>query len=250
MTQLLAMEDGWPTRWTTTWMVQDGKVTWPLRNVGSVPVRWSGQVRRFTWHARQKHRPGLQFMLSTGRLHGFESLAEQSVLLVLDFLGAAEVLPQPFELGFDHRRGRSRHVPDFLAMMPDGYWWLLDVRPEGRVEDEDRLKFAAAREAAVACGWQYAAVTGWRPHVITVLDHLSSQRRKLTDQLGLQGQLLTAVDRGPLPFGDLVEGTRLPAVARAHATHLLWHRRLGVDLGSPLGDRSMVWLAAQPGRRR
>lgn len=32
----------------------------------------------------------------------------------------------------------------------------------------------------------------------------------------------------------------LPAVARAHALHLLWHRRLGVDLSRPLGDHSLV----------
>jgi len=37
-------------------------------------------------------------------------------------------------------------------------------------------------------------------------------------------------------LGDLVADTRLPAVARAHAAHLLWHRRLAVDLGRPLGD--------------
>ncbi|MYV37724.1 hypothetical protein GT030_02305 [Streptomyces sp. SID1328] len=38
-------------------------------------------------------------------------------------------------------------------------------------------------------------------------------------------------------------------VARAHATHLLWHRRLATDLGSPLNDGSLVWLGASPWRR-
>jgi hypothetical protein len=32
-------------------------------------------------------------------------------------------------------------------------------------------------------------------------------------------------------------------VARAHLLHLLWHRRIGVDLSQPLTDKSLVVLA-------
>jgi hypothetical protein len=32
-------------------------------------------------------------------------------------------------------------------------------------------------------------------------------------------------------------------VARAHPLHLIWHRRLGIDLAAPLTGRSGVWLA-------
>jgi len=51
------------------------------------------------------------------------------------------------------------------------------------------------------------------------------------------------VSEGPAAFGDLVAATPLPAVARAHALHLLWRRRLGTDLSRLLGDGSPVWLA-------
>jgi hypothetical protein len=30
-------------------------------------------------------------------------------------------------------------------------------------------------------------------------------------------------------------------VARAHLVHLIWHRRLSIDLSQPLGDRTLVW---------
>lgn len=183
-------------------------------------------------------------MVSTGRHHGYESLEEQRLLLVLDFLRVAEVLPQPFELDFGHAEGRGRHIPDFLAVMPGGGLWLFDVRPGHLIKPEDAVKFAATTETAAACGWGYTVVTGWRPHVHSVLDHLSSQRRPLKDQLGLQPQLLAALEGGPASFGDLVDSTTLPAVARAHATHLLWHRRLSVDLGQPLGDGSMIWAGS------
>jgi hypothetical protein len=183
-------------------------------------------------------------MVSTGRLHGFESLEERNLLLVLDFAGdAAEVLSQPFRLRFQTRGGHGEHIPDFLAVLRDGSRWLLDVRPAGRIGDDDAVKFAAAAEAALAEGWRYSVVTGWRAHVLSVVDALSAQRRPLQDPLGLQEQLLGAARAGASPFGELAGGTALPAVARAHALHLLWHRRLGVDLGRPLGNGSLVWAA-------
>ena len=107
--------------------------------------------------------------------------------------------------------------------------------------------FAAAAEAALEAGWRYSVVAGWRPHVLSVLDALSAQRRDLQDRLGLQDLLLEAVSEGPAAFGGLVAATPLPAVARAHALHLLWCRRLGTDLSRPLGDASPVWLAGGNG---
>lgn len=183
-------------------------------------------------------------MVSTGRLHGFESLEERNLLLVLDFAGdVAEVLSQPFRLRFRTKTGTSEHIPDFLAVLRDGRRWLLDVRPAGHIEDDDAVKFAAAAETALAEGWRYSVVTGWRPHVLSVVDALSAQRRPLQDPLGLQEQLLAAAWAGATPFGELAAGTSLPVVARAHALHLLWHRRLGVDLARPLGNGSLIWAA-------
>lgn len=60
---------------------------------------------------------GLEFLVSTGRQHGFESLAERRLLLALDFAsGAAEVLSQPFRLRFAWADGADSHTPDFLAL--------------------------------------------------------------------------------------------------------------------------------------
>jgi hypothetical protein len=246
----LGLSTGWPRRWTGTWRTSGGDVACAVRDLEEVPVAGCVPVRRFTWRQRQRHRPGLQFMVSTGRLHGFESLEERSLLLALDFTGeVGEVLSQPFRLKFETAGGDSgEHIPDFLAVFRDRSRWLLDVRPAGLVEDEDAVRFAAAAEAALEAGWRYSVVAGWRPHVLSVLDALSAQRRELEDRLGLEGELLQAVAGGPVAFGDLVAATRLPAVARAHALHLLWRRQLGTDLARPLGDGSLVWLAG--GTRR
>lgn len=107
-------------------------------------------------------------MVSTGRLHGFESLEEQRLLLALDFAGSvAEVLPQPFQLRFETGDGFREHVPDFLAVLRDGSGWLFDVRPAPLIRDRDEVAFAAAQEAAWAVGWRYSVVEGWRPHVMS-----------------------------------------------------------------------------------
>ncbi|MFG1967651.1 TnsA-like heteromeric transposase endonuclease subunit [Nonomuraea sp. NPDC049028] len=236
----------WPRRWSGTWRTPTGELVCPARDLAAVPVLECVPVRRFSWRTNQRHRPGLQFMVSTGRMHGFESLEEQKLLLALDFAGAvAEVLPQPFRLRFEADEGFREHVPDFLAVLRDGSAWLFDVRPASLIRDRDEVAFAAAWEAAWAVGWRYAVVAGWRPHVLSVIDALSAQRRPLQDPLGLQGQLLEALAAGPAGFGELVARTSLPAVARAHALHLLWRRQLGVDLSRPLSDRSLVCSLAE-----
>ncbi|THA74894.1 TnsA-like heteromeric transposase endonuclease subunit [Streptomyces sp. A0592] len=246
----LTLSEGWQRRWITSWRVGGGSVAWPVSDMGSAPVGSSSPVRGFTWRARQGHRPGLQFMVSTGRHHGFESLEEQRLLLALDFLRVVDVLAQPFELDFEHEGVRARHTPDFLAVMPGWGGWLFDVRPERLIGPLDALKFAAARHVAETVGWRYSVVAGWRPHVHSVLDFLSSQRRPLQDPMRLQCQLLAAVEEaGKLTFGEMAGATKLPVVARAHATHLLWHRQLAPDLGSPFNDGSPVWLGASPGGR-
>jgi len=239
----------WPRRWTATWRVPGGDAASAVRDLGLVPAAGCEPVRRFSWRRRQRHRPGLQFMVSTGRLHGFESLEERSLLLALDFTGGVEeVLPQPFLLRFGTSGGEFReHVPDFLAAFRDGSRWLFDVRPARLVKEADATCFAAAAEAALEAGWRYSVVAGWRPHVLSGMDALSAQRRDLEDRLGLQDCLLRAVSAGPAAFGDLAAATPLPAVARAHALHLLWHRRLGIDLSRPIGDTSLVWLAGGNG---
>ncbi|WP_226962709.1 hypothetical protein [Streptomyces sp. C8S0] len=57
-------------------------------------------------------------MVATGRMHGFESLAERRLLLALDFLGGVEeVLSQPFKFRFTTGDGSEDHTPDFLVLL-------------------------------------------------------------------------------------------------------------------------------------
>jgi hypothetical protein len=246
---VLTLGPGWAQRWTASWRLSGGQVVCAVRDLASMRVAGAEPVRRFTWRTNQRHRPGLQFLVSTGRHHGFESLAEQRLLLALDFAGEViDVLSQPFRLAFAAAGGWQEHIPDFLVLARGGRW-LLDVRPADRIGPEDLVRFAAASEAAFAAGWRYEVVAGWRPHVLTTLDTLASQRRPLADPLGTQPKLLEVAARGPLPFAELVAATSYPAVARAHALHLIWHRSLAIDLMQPLGDRTLIWPVPAGGSR-
>lgn len=231
---------GWAREWAAHWKYDDGPAACPVRDLAAMPLRGARPVRRFSWSTPQRHRPGLQYMVSTGRHHGFESHAEQELLLALDFAGNLEdVLSQPFRLEFTAAGGPGQHTPDFLAVTRDGVW-LIDVRPGARIEAGDRVRFAAAAEVALSCGWRYAVAAGWLPNVKATIDAVSAQRRPLRDPLGLQPVLLAAAEGGPVRFGELVEHGGIPAAARAQALHLIWERRLGIDLAVPLGDASLV----------
>jgi hypothetical protein len=246
---VLNLGAGWARRWTASWRLSGASVICAVQDLPSMRLVGAEPVRRFTWRADQRHRPGLQFLVSTGRHHGFESLAEQQLLLALDFAGeVTDVLSQPFRLRFAAAGGWREHIPDFLVIDRGGRW-LLDVRPAHRIGPDDLVRFAAAGEVALAAGWRYGVVAGWWPHVLTSLDTLASQRRPLADPLGTQPELLEAAAHGPVSFARLVAATSYPAVARAHALHLIWHRRLSIDLARPLGDRTPVWPVHAGGQR-
>jgi hypothetical protein len=158
----LDLEEGWPDHWMVTRRAGGDEVSCPVRDLARMPGREGGPVRWFSWRRGQRHRPGLQYLVSTGRHHGAEGMEEARVLLALDFAGdLIDVVSQPLRLRFT-AVGKSRvHTPDFLAVTRSGTW-LIDVRPEPLIRDGDRESFAAAAEVAVACGWRYAVAARWR----------------------------------------------------------------------------------------
>ncbi|MFF3290895.1 TnsA-like heteromeric transposase endonuclease subunit [Streptomyces sp. NPDC003023] len=246
----LDLDAQWPARWTTTWKFGRTPITSPVHDLDKVDLRRSTPVRRFTWRTDQFHRPGLEYLMATDRHHGFESHEEERLLLVADFAaGLVEALCQPFRLRFLSGGKAIHHTPDFLLVTESGLL-LIDVRPADRIKPEDALKFAATAEAALSAGWQYGVVAGWHQHVWTNVDALSAERRPTPDVLGVQDQLREIAAQGPLPFGELADHCRIPAIARAHAIHLLWHRHLGADLSGPFGDASLIRLAPQQHHRK
>ncbi|WP_438289572.1 TnsA-like heteromeric transposase endonuclease subunit [Streptomyces sp. HUAS TT7] len=235
----LDLAAGWQQRWSVTWHSAGEEVSYAVAELARAALNGLGPMRWFTWRRDQRHRPGLEFLLSTRRLHGFESLEEAQLLLALDFAGEViEVLPQPLRLVFTTVDGTREHTPDFLVLTRTGVW-LIDVRPADLIEEKDRESFAPAGELAEACGWHFAVAAGWRGHVRTTLDWLSSRRRPQSDPLGVEPGLMAGAAVGRR-FGELAASGAYPPLARAHLLHLLWHRCIGLDLMEPLGDASVI----------
>ncbi|MGW9409579.1 TnsA-like heteromeric transposase endonuclease subunit [Streptomyces diastaticus] len=236
----LDLAPGWESRWSVTWRTTSEELTRSVEELVRYGLREFTPMRVFTWRREQRHRPGLPFVQSTGRLHGAESMEEARFLLALDFAGeVTEVVSQPFRMRFGGAARERPHTPDYLVRTRTGVW-LIDVRPTELIFDKDRESFAAAAELARVCGWRFAVVGEWLPHTMMTLDWLSSRRRSMTDPLRLEATLLTEAAVGGRTFGELAARTPFPPVARAHLLHLLWQRRLGLDLRVPLGDGSVI----------
>jgi hypothetical protein len=202
--------------------------------------------RHMTWRTGQRNRPGLEYLVSTGRHHAYESQQERRLLQALDWDGrVVDALSQPLRLTFSDGLRQCEHTPDLLARLSDGQTLLLNVKPEVRIDDRHRTAFAASDRLAAARGWRHEVVTGWREPARSTVDALSARRRPQADTFGLVPEIEAALVDGPLPFGALVERTRVPAIARAVAIGMLWRRRLTVDLAVPLEDTSLVALARQ-----
>lgn len=156
---------------------------------GTGAVLWSHRV---SWSdliipiGVEEGRAGLDLAEGWSRRWSVSWKADQ-VLLALDFAGdLVDVVSQPLRIRFGTVGGSKPrdHTPDFLAVTRFGVW-LIDVRPEPLMRDEDRESLAAAAEVALACGWHFVLVGRWREPVPSALDALSSQRRPLSDPLGL-----------------------------------------------------------------
>ncbi|WP_233436094.1 TnsA-like heteromeric transposase endonuclease subunit [Streptomyces anulatus] len=250
---MLSLDRGWSARWSATWKAGKVKRAGPVENLNGMSLHGCVPWRGFTWRRGQFHRPGLEPMLSTGRLHAFESHREDQFVVMVDFAGEAEeMLSQPFLLKFEGQGGWREHIPDFLLLSRRGRW-LVDIRPEGRMSDDDLMKFAATSEVALTLGWGYTVVTGWRPLTWRNVDLLYSRRRPMRDPLGLKPLLLQAVRAAqavsePITFRQLADTFEFPALARPVILHLLWHRQLGVDLTAPFGDSSVLRLGRETAR--
>jgi hypothetical protein len=113
---------GWPERWSVTWRsAAGGDVCQRVDELVRGGLKDPGPMRAFTWRREQRHRPGLPFVQSTGRLHGAESLEESRFLLALDFAGeVTEIVSQPLRLRFGGEPGMRVHTPDYLVRTGSG----------------------------------------------------------------------------------------------------------------------------------
>ncbi|MFE9258663.1 TnsA-like heteromeric transposase endonuclease subunit [Streptomyces sp. NPDC006879] len=209
------------------------------------PFERAAPVRKFISFKGQKNFTGEYWAASSRDLVGYESWVERDAAMALDFDPSVVALAsQPFCLSWwDGERDRQ-HTPDYFAWLADGTGVVVDVRPEGLVDEEAAEVFAFTAEVCATVGWQFRLVGDLDQTFRTNLRwlaryrHLRCHRASVADALRevfAEPQLLfTGADR----VGD--KYAVLPALY-----HLLWRNELTADLVSaPLDGGTVVGLAA------
>ncbi len=107
----LDLGEGWPDPWRVSWKAGQRTESRSVGELARVPLAGADPIWAFSWRRGQRHRPGLEYLVSTGRHHGFESMEEARTLLALDFAGdRADVVSQPAEHPPEDALRRARHT--------------------------------------------------------------------------------------------------------------------------------------------
>jgi hypothetical protein len=201
-------------------------------------------VRSFPSYRGQRNFPGWYWSATQGCRIGFESWVERDHLVALDFdSSVVGIVSQPFWLLWPGEKGKPRrHAPDFLVLVEGGGVLVLDSRPVERIEPADREAFEVTERACGLLGWRYAVWDRLDGVVVANLRWLAGYRhpRCFDEQVAARlGEVFTRPR-------SLMEGAELagdPLGTLPVLYHLLWTRRLLIDLALVLSDRTVVRAA-------
>lgn len=216
-----------------------------------LPFEFAEPIRNFpAYRGRRAHQGRYWFSRSHSRVN-HESLFEKTALRVLDFRGdIAKVSSNPFWLLWAKDSGPKRHAPDFFARRTNGSVLVVDVKPEHRITDDDRIQHVRTREVCVELGWDYEEFTTMDPVVDRNLRLLSGYSRP---QFAFEPAaahtavtVLEAAETGRVRLADLLDavcaGSGLDdAIGLCGIYHMTWHGHLRMDLAHPLAWDSEVY---------
>lgn len=107
--------NGWARSWRVEYRTCVSKAEIPVADLVEIMVGELSAMQAFTWSTRQRHRPDLRFMVSTGQRHLFEPLEEQPLMPVVDFIARMRVVvARPLRVRFDAADGGGSRFPDFV----------------------------------------------------------------------------------------------------------------------------------------
>ncbi len=174
-----------------------------------------------------------------------------TALRVLDFRGdIARVSSNPFWLLWAKDSGPKRHAPDFFARCTNGSVLVMDVKPEDRITDDDRIQHARTRDVCSELGWKYEQFTAIDPIVDRNLRLLAGYNRPQFAFDSADAQVvmtaLSAADNGHTRLADLLDAVCGATGINDGAGlcgiyHMVWFGQLRVDLTHPLAWNSEVY---------
>ncbi|OHU64930.1 hypothetical protein BKG85_04775 [Mycobacteroides chelonae] len=209
-----------------------------------LPFESAVPIRSFpAYRGRRAHQGRYWFSGSRSRVN-FESLFEKTALRVLDFRGdIARVSSNPFWLLWPKDVGPKRHAPDFFARRTNGSVLVVDVKPEGRMTETDRIQQSLTRDVCTQLGWEYEQFTTIDPTIDRNLRLLGGYSRpqyafdSSAAQVAINAVSSTA--RGRMSLADLLDLICCDlgiddAAGLCGIYHMIWCGQLHVDLAYPL----------------
>ena len=216
----------------------------PLPSCWDVPFERTTPSRSFPSFKGQRDYPELWWLATTGEHVGYESWVERDVAMLLDF--DPEIVAfaaQPFWLLWPGESGERRHAPDFFARRADGTGVVIDVRPDGLVDEAAAAVFEVTASACRQAGWEFRRTGGPSAVLAANVRWLSGYRHPRCHRSEIAGALLERfAEPMPLLAGAATVGDRLAVLPVLY--HLLWRGVLAVDLAAaPLSPSTVARLA-------
>ena len=194
-----------------------------------------------------------------GRMIAFESLLERDFIYLLEYEpSVAWFEEQPMSIEYVQEGKRLRYTPDF-HLLEHGQHVLVECKPQRFVEtEENRHKFAAARDWCGEWGWEFRPMTdqqirtGFRLQNVKLLAQYARQK---VDAV-IRSQIHTFLHDTPSTLSiSYLSHTILPEHPEAVVTGILclaYHHEISLALldDAPISDTTTVlkFLAKESGR--
>jgi hypothetical protein len=152
---------------------------------------------------------------------------------------------QPFWLRWRDGKRARRHAPDFFARRADGAGIVIDVRPDGLVDEAAAESFAATGRACAEAGWEFRRTGGPPPVLAANVRWLAGYRHPRCLRPAV-AETLAGVLREPVPLLAAAEAAGDPVAVLPVLYHLMWRKVIAADLtAEPLGPRTVIRLAGE-----
>jgi hypothetical protein len=213
----------------------------PMERMAGVPLAERGEVWKPSRHPTQRSIVTWWWAATSGRHVGCRSLDRLSTAMLLDFHpSVADFSAWSAQLIWRERGRDRRVVPDFFARTASGATVVVVCPPKTGPSDRFEQQVRVLREACEQAGWVLAMPRLPEAMALTNLRWISRRRHPRFGDVGVEAAL-AEVFAHPRPLMQGVQACGVPrplALPRLH--HMLWHRRLGVDWGVPLGPDALV----------